>query len=89
VACGRVVSEDERRDEFEAIAGGEEIIRGIERVSAERVSAVRVSVEWSETEGAETRGIVEGATRSGSDVGEDGELRKTGIGKDSVIVPAM
>jgi hypothetical protein len=89
VACGSVVSGDERGDEFEAIAGGEEIMRGIERVSAERVPAERVSVEWSETEGAETRGMVEGATRSGSDVGEDGELRETGTGKDSVIVPAM
>jgi hypothetical protein len=40
-------------------------------------------------EGAESRGIADGATGSGPDVGEEGDLRETGIGKDSVIVPAM
>jgi hypothetical protein len=55
----------------------------------ERVSAERVSLVWNETEGAEFRMIVGEGTGSGSDVGEDEEVKEAGVGKDSVIVPAM
>jgi hypothetical protein len=78
------VSGDERGEGTGAIAEDEEIMTGIGRVSAAKGLA-----EWIEMEGTESRGIVDGATGSGLDVGEDEEVREAGVGKHSGIVPAM
>jgi hypothetical protein len=64
------------------MAGGEEVVIGIERASAGRVWA-----EETETDGADSRGMLE--TAAGPDVGVDNGMREAEDGESSVIVPMM